>query len=171
MVIAIPYNTRLHTCHAPSFVCDGPVLDPLPAPDFCISASGLARTASRHPRYQRLGIGYRQHLCALHSAWRMEAKCLARWIYQSSRTPTYAASADTPGTYPFVDSQAGKPCYQICHGRSLTTTRIVVMMFFSQKKCFAFKRTQQRYIQLGHARHLLHYLYCSQQLLRPPQAI
>lgn len=68
-------------------VCDGPVLDPLPAPDFCISASGLARTASRHPRYQRLGIGYRQHLCALHSAWRMEAKCLARWIYQSSRTP------------------------------------------------------------------------------------
>lgn len=110
-------------------VCDGPALDPLPAPDFCISASGLARTASRHLRYRRLGIGYRQHLCALHSAWRMEAKCLARWI--SVFAHTYAASADTPGgTYPFVDSQAGKPCYQICHGRSLTTTRIVVMMFF-----------------------------------------
>lgn len=94
-------------------VCDDPALDPLPAPDFCISASGLARTASR---YQRLGVGYRQHLWPLHSAWRMGAKLLARWI--SIFAHTYAASADTPGTYPFMDSQAGKPCYQICHGHS-----------------------------------------------------
>lgn len=66
----------------------------------------------------------------------------------------YAASADTPGTYPFVDSQAGKPDYQICHGRSLTTTSIVVMMFFFFfTKNNAFKGMQQRYIQLDHARH------------------
>lgn len=32
-----------------------------------------------------------------------------------------------------MDSQAGKPCYQICHGRSLTTTRIVVMIFCARK--------------------------------------
>lgn len=114
-------------------VCDGPVLDPLPAPDFCISASGLARTALRHPRYQRLGIGYRQQasLCSTFSL--AHGSKMFGSLDISIFTHAYAASADTPGTYPFVDSQAGKPCYQICHGRSLTTTRIVVMMFFSQK--------------------------------------
>lgn len=150
-------------------VCDGPALDPLPAPDFCISASGLARSASRHPRHQRLGIGYRQHLCARHSAWRLEAKCLARW--KSVSTHTYAASADTPGIHicGFTSRQALLPVmsWALVDNRKNRGDDVFVLLHIR----YPLKGMQQCYIQLDHARHFLHYLDCSQQLLRPPQAI
>ncbi|PTB35989.1 hypothetical protein M441DRAFT_51663 [Trichoderma asperellum CBS 433.97] len=45
----IPYSVLVY---------DSPAMDPLPAPDFYVPASGLARTASHHPRYQHRWIGY-----------------------------------------------------------------------------------------------------------------